>query len=643
MSVEISPREALDRWFGFPDFREGQLEVTEQLLAGHSALAVFPTGSGKSLCYQLPACIFSELTLVVSPLIALMKDQIDFLHRRNIPAARLDSSLSLEEYRAVWDQIRSGSLKMLYVAPERLSNERFRSQLERVKIAMMVIDEAHCMSEWGHNFRPDYLKLARVAEQLAVPRVLALTATATPQVAADICALFSIRDEAYVNIGYYRPNLELRLTPTPLKKRGYALLARLQQRAAGATIVYVTLQKTAEQLADWLQQKGLPAAAYHAGLDAEVRSKIQDEFMAGAESIVVATIAFGMGIDKSNIRYVYHYNMPKSLENYAQEIGRAGRDGVPAICEALLHSQDRIVLENFTYGDTPEPSSVLGLVRELHGLGDSFDVSVYDLSTRYDIRPLVVNTLLCYLELGGVLAGTAPFYSVYKIAFLIPEGEAMGRFDAARQTFLRTMLGHGRSGRKWLSLDVTEAAQAMGEQRSRLLAAVNYMEEQGMIQTQVSGVRQGYRRTGAQFEPEAVASEIIARFKSSESRDIQRIGRLEEILLENGCVVRRLLGYFGEELGQDCGHCDWCKGERPEAGPSLERPDLTEPQTAVIRKLAQDAPAALQSPRQRAKFLCGIASPATSRSRPSLTRDPRFASLEDVPFAAVLAAAESCA
>ena len=245
----LNVQETLKEVFGFENFRPGQAQVVERILAGDSALAVFPTGGGKSLCYQLPALMLEGLTLVVSPLIALMKDQIDFLVGKGVKAARMDSSLTAEESRQVWDDLWQGNLKMLYVAPERFASERFLQRLRRTRISMMVIDEAHCISEWGHNFRPDYMKLARLSAELQVERVLALTATATPSVSADICESFDIGPQAYVNTGFHRPNLVMNMTPCTAADRDRLLLDRLAERPEGATIVYVTLQKTAEQVA----------------------------------------------------------------------------------------------------------------------------------------------------------------------------------------------------------------------------------------------------------------------------------------------------------------------------------------------------------------------------------------------------------
>jgi len=312
--------DTLKQFFGYDSFRDGQEAVIKYLLDGKSAAAVFPTGGGKSLCYQLPALVLSGLTLVVSPLIALMKDQIDALEKRGIKAARLDSSLSLEEYRQVMDDIRTGELQLLYVAPERFNNERFRASLNNIEISLFAVDEAHCISEWGHNFRPDYLKLVEFARACGAQRLLALTATATKDVLKDICTQFDIASDCAINLELF------------------------QSSEPGPSIVYVTLQKTAEYVAALLVKNGINARHYHAGMKDDQRAEVQDWFIQSDAGIVVATIAFGMGIDKSNIRSVFHYNLPKSLENYSQEIGRAGRDGKLAICHLLACPDDLIPL-----------------------------------------------------------------------------------------------------------------------------------------------------------------------------------------------------------------------------------------------------------------------------------------------------------
>lgn len=257
----------------------------------------------------MPALALPGITLVVSPLIALMKDQIDALAARGIAAQRLDSSLDADGYRAVMQRLRSGELRLLYVAPERFNNERFRQTLAHSRVSLFAVDEAHCISEWGHNFRPDYLKLAGFARAAKAERLLALTAIATPKVLDDICRVFEIDAECAVRTDFYRPNLRLLFTPVTPEQRDRDLPARLGERPAGPAIVYVTLQRTAERVAQQLADAGHPARAYHAGMDSERRAAVQEWFLGSGDGIVVATIAFGMGIDKADIRYVYHYNL----------------------------------------------------------------------------------------------------------------------------------------------------------------------------------------------------------------------------------------------------------------------------------------------------------------------------------------------
>ncbi len=623
--------------FGFATFRPGQEAVIAQLLAGHSALAVFPTGSGKSLCYQLPALLLEGLTVVVSPLIALMKDQVDFLLAHGISAARLDSSVSREVFDEIQSALRTRSLKLLYVAPERFANERFLAQLKTLRIDLLVIDEAHCISEWGHNFRPDYLKLARYAQELKVGRVLTLTATATPAVAQDICRAFAIAPEAHVHTGFYRPNLFLRVTACASQERLGVLIGRLKSRPVGPTIVYVTLQKSAETVAAALAAAGFTAEAYHAGMEAEVREAVQNRFMASDRAIVVATIAFGMGIDKANIRAVYHYNLPKSVENYAQEIGRAGRDGAPSHCEILAAAEDLTVLENFTYGDTPTAEALRDFLKELlanRTAGEVFDISSYELSGRHDIRQLVVSTALTYLELDGLIAATAPFYTTYQWKFLRAPAEILARFDAERRAFLERLFGLAKVGRVWNSVVLADAVTALGGDRERVVKALTFLEEKGDLELQVAGVRQGYRVVRVPEDLAAVWHELRRRFAVRESSDIARVAAVAALVGGEGCLVRRLLAYFGEEHGRDCGHCGLCAGdaravlERATGGLSISAGEL--------RTLRSEHSRALGGARQLARFLCGIASPALSTAK--LTRHPRFGAAGEVPFAEVMAA-----
>jgi ATP-dependent DNA helicase RecQ len=636
------PAQALETMravFGFTKLRDGQAEVISRLLDGRSALAVFPTAGGKSLCYQLPALLFDGLTVVVSPLIALMKDQIDFLLEHGVSAARLDSSLSRDEARRAQDDLRAQRTRLLYVSPERLGNERFLQLLLRQKISLLAVDEAHCISEWGHNFRPDYLKIAGLARQLSVGRVLALTATATPEVTDDVAAAFGIEKNDIIHTGFYRSNLNLRVTPCADRDRARILAARLKSRPIGPTIVYVTLQRTASQIADYLTKCGVSARAYHAGLSAEDRHEIQEAFMAADDIIVVATIAFGMGIDKANIRAVYHYNLPKSLEGYMQEVGRAGRDGEPAICEMLACADDVVTLENFTYGDTPEPETVAAIVDELLNQSAEFDVSVYSLAQRHDVRDLVIKTLLTYLELEGVLQATGSFYTEFKFQPLHASAEILAKFDTARAAFLKSVFETASAGRTWFTLDADAAARKLVQPRDRIVAALNYLEQQGDLVVEATGVRQGFRRIEQPADRRALVAALAERFLEREAHDIARINSVVSLAEHDGCLTQYLLEYFGESRSK-CGHCSRCDGESARPLPRAVERIASQLDPAVVRRLRSEKQESLRTPRQLARFLCGISSPATTRAK--LRTRPEFGKWSQAPFADVLALVERC-
>ena len=623
--------------FGHSKFRPGQEEVIEGLLAGRSMLAVFPTGGGKSLCYQVPALMLEGVTLVVSPLIALMKDQVDALQARGVAAARLDSSLTTEDYAAVMDGLASGATKLLYVAPERLSNEGFRARLARLKVAMVAIDEAHCISEWGHNFRPDYLKLAKLCRDLGVGRVLCLTATATPGVADDIRREFGIAPGDEVRLSFHRANLDLRVTPLAAAERNAHLLRRLGE-IDGPVVVYVTLQQTAESVATFLKRQGIAAQAYHAGLPPEFREEAQEKFMAGGTRVIVATIAFGMGIDKADIRAVFHYNLPKSLENYSQETGRAGRDGRPSVCELLACGDDLVTLENFVFGDTPTRESVRNLVDHVLRLGREFDVSPYELSVVNDIRPLVVTTLLTYLELEGAIEATRPFYAGYSVRLLRDFEKVLAGYDERRRSFLRRIFAAAKEARSWVHFEIDEVARATGEDRDRIVRALVWLEEAGDVALKKSGVRQGYRLRREDLDLKEIVDRLAERFRLREEADLGRLRQVVELAETGDCLTGFVTRHFGEPL-ESCGHCDRCRGVAPRPVPRGAPPEPDEAEWEAIQKLRHEGHAALRSPRQLARFLCGISSPAATRAR--LTRDDRFGLLERVPFRQVLEWMES--
>ncbi len=630
-----SLRSLLESQFGYSEFRDGQQQVIESLLAGRSAAAIFPTGSGKSLCYQLPALVLDGMTVVVSPLLALMKDQIDGLRQKGIEAERLDSSLPEEVYREVTARIKNGEVKLLFVAPERLSNERFLALIAGRQISLLAVDEAHCISAWGHNFRPDYLKLARAAEELQVERVLALTATATPQVAKDIAQGFGISPADVVNTGFYRPNLELRVTGCKDTERPQLLVRRLEERNPGPTIVYVSLQRHAEEVASALENAGYRAAPYHAGLATEQREATQEAFMRGEIPIICATIAFGMGVDKADIRYIYHYHLPKGYESYMQEIGRAGRDGQPAVCELFACADDCTILENFVYGDTPDAESLQGIAAELLTAGEEIDISVADLSKRHDMRQLVVATLLTRLELMGVLRSEGHYYGNIRFVPKNSSEEILAAYDDRQASFLRQLFSCCTKAKKWVTLDIEQAMATTGCKRAVILRALESLQTKGLIQLQLAGYRQRFRRLDNNPGREKILKQLSTAFTEHEKHELARISSILTYAEHSGCLTAKLLDYFGETVAQ-CGHCGNCLGDQAKPLDARRRPGIDEALLTGFDGLVADHPKALGHPRQQARFLCGLNSPAVSAVR-SLRGNRQFGVLSDVPFPKVLA------
>lgn len=660
-----SARHLLQTRFGHKTFRPGQQRTIEHILSDPSnpsspsippyqtgrALAIFPTGAGKSLCYQLPAILLYEgLTLVVSPLMALMRDQAEGLVRQGFDAATLDSSLSAVETRELYERIREGGVRILFVSPERFKNIRFLNAIRKVSVALFVVDEAHCISEWGHSFRPDYLRLARWANRLSCQRRLALSATASPKVAKDVCERLGIPwEEGVVRLPAVRKELTTRVTAIEengggIEERVGILVQRLRERETGPTIVYVTLQKSAETVANELRKRGfLSAACYHGGMKAEERKAVQDAFMSNmVDGIVVGTIAFGLGLDHPSVRYVYHLNLPKSLEGYIQEIGRAGRDGKAAVCETLACVDDISTLEGFCFAETPSLASVEGLVRDLlegTSQGDSINFSMYDLGFKHDIRDTCMGQILAQLDLSeGLMEENTPFFA--EIVCKMSEGRNAFPPPSTQAGEILLLSDVKRIN---IVVNVMKAAKHLNIEHGKVSRIIDDLVIEGRLET-ASPRKMMYtafvERTPTDLK--AVAKRMHEALLRTQQMQLRQIAQVVEYLGADECQSIFLQKHLGDDVKgtRSCGHCEFCLngGSNPvEISADVRRRAkkiLDERRWALIQAdptLPRDNPLLL------ARFAAGISSPIISRK---YRRIATYGSMADHDFRTLLKTAE---
>lgn len=554
-------RAALQRHFGYPDFRGGQKEAVRAVLQRRDVLVLMPTGGGKSLCYQVPACVLPGLTLVVSPLISLMLDQVTALVRAGIPAAYINSSLPSEGVATRLEAARKGELKLLYVAPERFDSPAFQRQLKAISVVQLAVDEAHCISQWGHDFRPAYRRLGQVRERLRCP-VVALTATATPQVRDDIRRQLRMTTPVVVAGGFDRPNLSWAVLAVPDEAtRDQALLRLLRRQRAGMSVVYAATRKVVDGLADGLNRAGVKAAAYHAGVAGAERQRLQESFMQERVRAVVATSAFGMGIDKSNVRLVVHHAMPPSLEAYYQEAGRAGRDRQPARCVLLHRYPDRFTHEFMIEQAYPERGVVESVYRALRRHMDG--AGVVRLSTDRLLAEAhgcrgdgqLEAALRILGEAGKVrrVSGREPIGWVRLLA--LPERIRVGLHGPPRE-FLRALyrwagpaLYRGRD----LPLRRLEACIPPGVTATTLL---QQLREDGFLAWVPPASGAGWQL----LDPDALRPTVdwtAVRIRSQAER--RRLTAMQGYVYDRRCRRRFLLGYFGEASPRaSCRSCDLC-------------------------------------------------------------------------------------
>jgi len=573
-----SARDILRSRFGYAQFRAGQEDAISSVLAGKDTLVVLPTGGGKSLCYQVPALVVEGLTIVVSPLISLMKDQVDALRGRGLPAAFVNSTLSQSEVSSTLAAAERGDVKLLYLAPERFDYGRITQRLRDIGVSILAIDEAHCISQWGHDFRPSYLRVRKVREDLGSPTTVALTATATPEVREDIVRQLGLTRPSVVVTGFDRKNLTYRVLPARNDADKDRLLVETLASNEGLAVIYASTRRSVDRIATLLDAAGISGAAYHAGLPDEQRHEVQEAFMSEHLRAIVATNAFGMGIDKPNVRLVIHHSMPGSLEAYYQEAGRAGRDGNASLVYLLHSFPDRFTHEFFIRGSYPDRSTV---ERVYDALQRRQERGVAVPQTAAELLPLAggktnereVESALRILSSCGAIATSAGVQNRVWVRLLaaparITREIASAEIDIALLRALWRMAGKQLETGAEIDLSALPPGLADPVTATRILDSLQ--ARQFVIwRRPESGIRCS--------DPEAHLSRYPIDWKLLDSRragEMRKLDAVQGYVYTKRCRREFILRYFGDrEARPRCSGCDNCLGNaiRHQPSPKAER------------------------------------------------------------------------
>jgi ATP-dependent DNA helicase RecQ len=558
----------LSEKFHFSDFRKWQEEIIDTLLTKRDVVVVMPTGSGKSLCYQLPALLLDGVTLVISPLIALMKDQVDGLVENQIPATFINSVLTPSEQGQRLREIQQGRYKLVYIAPERFRNPGFMEGILSCCVSLFAVDEAHCVSEWGHDFRPDYLRLKGVVERLNHPPVAALTATATPDVRRDIITQLGLRQPITFVAGFDRPNLRFHVKRVEGEADKIDAIFTLLKKEAQKGIIYAATRKNVETLTLALRSNGYKAGSYHAGMEMESRKFVQDRFMEGTLPVVVATNAFGMGIDKADLRFVIHYDIPGSLEAYYQEVGRAGRDGKPATCLFLFNYADTFTQEFFIDGSYPPRNIIERAYEVLCDIGtDEIEMTQKALAERLGrtkSNEMAVSSCLKILEKAGYIERGSEGEHQARVTLRV-EPEELRRQVEGKSKYQKEIVNYcldvlDGSKDKTLLVDLDVMAENLNLVPEQLRRHLSTLHQAGSME-----YRPPFRGRGLKILSRVPVSKLNINFQEIERRSIferEKLRKMIDYAYTNQCLRRFILEYFGERItGNSCDNCSNCLDE----------------------------------------------------------------------------------
>jgi len=566
------PLKILQEFFGYDNFRNGQLEIIESVIKFNNVLVVLPTGAGKSICYQIPALISENFSIVISPLIALMKDQVDGLNRKKEVAAFINSTMSYSETEEVLNKIALGSIKLLYLAPEKTESLKFAERIKDLKPKNLFVDEAHCISEWGHNFRPSYLKIREFIDHIGVKKVSAFTATATPEVREDIVLQLGFKDAKIFVRGFERENLNLRILHSKKKKEK---CLELLKDINGPAIIYTTSRKKSEEVAEFLNLKGIHCNYYHAGLTAPERRRVQEEFIQGRTEIIAATNAFGMGIDKADIRLIIHFNTPGSIESYYQEIGRAGRDGKEAFCY-LLHDESDLAIQNFFISNSHPNKDLIQKVYKavcdysriaVGSLSEKELIVDRDYISKYagvEVSSGLLHSALKYLENSGYIRQVSEYDKKDSIQILVSKDKLRqfiqnSTYQELSNILISLIREYGSNiFNAPLKISASHLANKLLIPEQTFLDSMNVLDNMGIISFAQAIAKETIILTTQRVEAEKLNLNYKL-INESYLNSQRKLDKMLEFVFTNDCRFKNILNYFGENFTDyRCGKCDNC-------------------------------------------------------------------------------------